>query len=109
MTETAPLLRVDDLHVHFRVRRGPLLRKKEVTIKAVDGVSFDVDAGETFSVVGESGCGKTTTAKSILNVERPTSGAVRWRGEDIRALDEAGARKFRAAVQAVFQIGRAHV
>jgi oligopeptide/dipeptide ABC transporter ATP-binding protein len=98
-----PLLRVDDLHVHYSVRRGPLLRKQDVTIKAVDGVSFDVAAGETFSVVGESGCGKTTTAKSILNIERPTRGAVRWRGKDIRTFDEAGAKAYRAAVQAVFQ------
>ena len=103
MSADAPLLRIDDLHVHFRVRRGPLFRKKEVVIKAVDGVSFDVNAGETFSVVGESGCGKTTTARAILAVEKPTAGAVRWRGRDVRDIDEAGAKAYRAAVQAVFQ------
>ena len=99
----APLLRVDDLNVRFAARRGLFQRGGNADVKAVDGVSFDVMAGETFSVVGESGCGKTTTARAILGVQKPTSGAVLWRGRDIAGLDAAGRRAFRAGVQAVFQ------
>jgi oligopeptide/dipeptide ABC transporter ATP-binding protein len=98
-----PLLSVDDLHVHFQVRRGPMLRREMMTLRAVDGVSFDVEAGQTFSIVGESGCGKTTTARTILKVETPTAGAVRWQGRSLAELDDAETRAYRAAVQAVFQ------
>ena len=100
---SAPLLRVDDLHVHFQVRRGSLLRRETVTLKAVDGITLDVQDGETFSIVGESGCGKSTTARTILNVETPTHGHVYWQGRDIAGLDAEGARAYRSAVQAVFQ------
>ena len=101
--DAAPLLAVDDLHVHFEVRRGPLLRRKLSTLKAVDGVSFEVREGETFSIVGESGCGKTTTARTVLHVETPTAGQVRWQGRDLATLEDAEVRAYRAAVQAVFQ------
>jgi oligopeptide/dipeptide ABC transporter ATP-binding protein len=97
------LLRVDDLHVHFPVRRGPLLRRTTVLLKAVDGVSFEVEQGETFSIVGESGCGKTTTARAILKVEVPTAGSIRWQGKSLQDLDQQGTRAYRSAVQAVFQ------
>jgi len=97
------MLRVDDLHVFFSVRRGSLLRRKTLTLKAVDGVSFDVKEGETFSIVGESGCGKTTTARSILKVETPTSGRILWHGRNLEDLDEQGMRAYRSAAQAVFQ------
>ena len=99
----APLLAVEDLHVHFHVRRGPLLRRETLLLKAVDGVSFDIEVGETFSIVGESGCGKTPTARTILTVETPTAGQVRWQGRSLAELDDAGTRSYRAAVQAVFQ------
>jgi len=97
------MLRVDDLHVFFPVRRGSLLRRQTLTLKAVDGVSFDVREGETFSIVGESGCGKTTTARAILKVETPTSGRVLWHGRNLEDVDEQGMRAYRSAVQAVFQ------
>src|SRR5262245_44764987 len=84
----APMLRVADLHVFFNVRRGPLLRRQTLTLKAVDGVSFDVKEGETFSIVGESGCGKTTTSRAILKVETPTSGNVLWQGRNLQDMDE---------------------
>jgi oligopeptide/dipeptide ABC transporter ATP-binding protein len=98
-----PLLSVDDLHVHFPVRRGPLLRRRTVTLKAVDGVSFEVREGETFSIVGESGCGKTTTARAILKVETPTSGSIHWHGRNLADIDEQETKAYRSAVQAVFQ------
>jgi peptide/nickel transport system ATP-binding protein/oligopeptide transport system ATP-binding protein len=98
-----PLLQVDDLHVFFPVRRGPVLRRKTVTLKAVDGVSFEVRQGETFSIVGESGCGKTTTARAILKVETPTSGSIHWQGKNLEHIDEQETKAYRSAVQAVFQ------
>ncbi len=98
-----PMLRVDDLHVFFRVRRGPLLQRETVTLKAVDGVSFDVRKGETFSIVGESGCGKTTTARAILKVETATSGSILWHGRNLEDIDEQETKAYRSAVQAVFQ------
>ena len=87
----------------FRVRRGPLLQRETVTLKAVDGVSFDVRQGETFSIVGESGCGKTTTARAILKVETPTSGSILWHGRNLEDIDEQETKAYRSAVQAVFQ------
>jgi oligopeptide/dipeptide ABC transporter ATP-binding protein len=98
-----PMLEVDDLHVFFPVRRGSLLRCKTLTLKAVDGVSFDIKEGETFSIVGESGCGKTTTARAILNVETPTGGTIRWQGKSLAEIDGQETRAYRSAVQAVFQ------
>ncbi len=98
-----PLLRVDDLHVQFNVKRGLFFNQKNVLLKAVDGVSFDINAGETFAIVGESGCGKSTTARTILTVETPTSGAVLWQGKSLTELDTPETRHYRASVQAVFQ------
>ena len=85
------------------MRRGPLLRRQTLTLKAVDGVSFDVKEGETFSIVGESGCGKTTTSRAILKVETPTSGSILWQGRNLADMDEQETRAYRSAVQAVFQ------
>lgn len=98
-----PLLHVDDLHVFFNVRHGSLLNRKTLLLKAVDGVSFDAKEGETFSIVGESGCGKTTTARAILNVEKPASGRILWNGLDIAEIDVDETKRYRSAVQAVFQ------
>ncbi|OFZ97860.1 MAG: peptide ABC transporter substrate-binding protein [Betaproteobacteria bacterium RIFCSPLOWO2_02_FULL_62_17] len=97
------LLRVDDLHVYFNIRRGSLLNPRMLVLKAVDGISFEVKSGETFSIVGESGCGKTTTARSILKVETPTRGGIFWRGNDLQNLDELETKAYRTSVQAVFQ------
>ncbi len=100
---SAPLIAVEDLRVYFPVRRGLPWRRRTVPLKAVDGVSFSIAPGETLSLVGESGCGKTTTARAILKLEEPTSGRVLWRGQELRTLTDPALRAYRAAVQAVFQ------
>jgi peptide/nickel transport system ATP-binding protein len=97
------ILQVDDLHVFFPVTRGFLFKRETLLIRAVDGISFDLKEGETFSIVGESGCGKTTTARAVLNVEAPTGGRVLWHGKDIQELNQEEMRAYRSAVQAVFQ------
>jgi len=98
-----PLLRVEDLHVFFDVRRGAWFDRETILLKAVDGVSFEAREGETFSIVGESGCGKTTTSRAVLKVERPRSGRILWNGLDIWEADDDETRAYRSAVQAVFQ------
>ena len=85
----AALLSFENTERYFPIARGVVRRRTVGHVRAVDGVSFAVEEGRTFALVGESGCGKTTTAKSILNVEKPTSGAVRWRGKDIREIGRA--------------------
>jgi oligopeptide/dipeptide ABC transporter ATP-binding protein len=98
----APLLEATRLTKHFAVRRG-LLGWSTGLVRAVDSISFRVDVGTTLGLVGESGCGKTTTSKLVLGLERPTAGAIRFDGADILTLDGAGRRRYRRAVQAVFQ------
>jgi oligopeptide/dipeptide ABC transporter ATP-binding protein len=98
----APLLEATRLTKHFAVRRG-LLGWSIGLVRAVDSISFRVEVGTTLGLVGESGCGKTTTSKLVLGLERPTAGAIRFDGADILTLDGAGRRRYRRAVQAVFQ------
>lgn len=97
-----PLLSVRDLKMHFPVRRGTFGR---VTghVKAVDGVNFDLWRGETLGLVGESGCGKSTTGRAILRLLQPTSGTVHFDGQDVSALDRDGLRALRRRMQIVFQ------
>jgi len=102
-TVPKPLLEVRDLKVHFPVARGSLFRPRRALIRAVDGVSFNVRQGETFGRVGESGCGKSTTARAILNLLRPTGGEVAWEGRRIDGLDERPMRPFRRQLQMIFQ------
>jgi oligopeptide/dipeptide ABC transporter ATP-binding protein len=97
-----PLLEVEGLTKHFTVRQGVLGRLTGV-VRAVDAVSFRIEPGTTLGLVGESGCGKTTTSRLILGLERPTAGAIRFEGADVLALDRGGMRGYRRAVQAVFQ------
>jgi oligopeptide/dipeptide ABC transporter ATP-binding protein len=94
---------VQDLKVHFHLGGGWFSRHKAGVVKAVDGVSFDLRPGETLGLVGESGCGKTTTARLVLLLERPTSGRIMFEGKDINQLKGAELRHYRANVQAVFQ------
>ena len=72
-------------------------------VRAVDDISFAIERGQTLGVVGESGCGKTTTAKLVLGLEEPTGGSIRFEGRDLQELDAAGRRHYRKSVQAVFQ------
>ena len=99
---TEPLLAVRDLVKHFPVRRG-LFGKRGATVRAVDGVSFDVMPGETLGLVGESGCGKTTTGRAVLRLVEPTSGAVSFGGTDVLALGAEPLRRLRRDMQIVFQ------
>ena len=102
MTDRAPLLEARGLTKHFPVRRG-FLSKPLGVVRAVDGVSFSIGVGKTLGVVGESGCGKTTTAKLVLRLEEPTGGALLFDGQDISGLDGREVMQYRKAVQAVFQ------
>ena len=98
-----PLLRVDRLRKHYAVTKGILFARTIGRVKAVDDISFTLQSGETLGLVGESGCGKTTTSKLILNLEEPTDGEVLLQGKPIHALSGDALRAFRATVQAVFQ------
>ena len=106
MTE-APLLKVDDLAVHFQLRTGGFSltgpRRSWRALKAVDGVSFTLKAGETLGIVGESGCGKSTLGRAVLRLIEPTSGHVAWLGQDFLDLDPADLRAERKSVQIIFQ------
>ena len=87
---------------HFRARGG-LFGGDRGVVRAVDGISFAIEGGRTLGVVGESGCGKTTTAKLVLGLEEPSGGSMRFEGRDLNELDAAGRRHYRKSVQAVFQ------
>lgn len=97
------LLEVNELKKYFPVTAGLLISRVWGWVKAVDGVSFTIRRGETFGLVGESGCGKTTTAKTILLLERPTAGTIRFKTHDITTLQGQQLKAHRAFVQAVFQ------
>src|ERR1043165_1835998 len=89
------ILEVRNLVKHFSVRGGGLLGAGSEVVKAVDGVSFSIKRGTTLGLVGESGCGKTTTGRCILLLERPTSGQIIFEGRDLTALSPAGLRTVR--------------
>jgi oligopeptide transport system ATP-binding protein len=102
MTDATPLLEVTDLVKHYAVRGG-ILRRRVGTVHAVDGVSFSVGVGETLGMVGESGCGKSTVARSVLRLVEPTSGSIRLNGVDVTHLGKADLRPHRRSMQIVFQ------
>ena len=97
------VLRVQDLAVHFKVREGGLFVGKDHILRAVNGVSFELNAGEALGIVGESGCGKSTLARAVLGLVKPDRGRVLWLGEDLGKLDEEALRKKREDLQIVFQ------
>jgi oligopeptide transport system ATP-binding protein len=102
VNDDAPLLEVRNLVKHFRVAGG-IFGGRSGLIRAVDGVSFELQRGETLGLVGESGCGKTTTGRCILQLERPTSGEVIFEGRDLTKLGEDELRAVRRKVQVIFQ------
>ena len=97
------LLRVEDLHVAFPVTEGVLRPREVASIRAVDGVSFELRRGETLSLVGESGCGKSTTALAIMRLQQATSGRILFDGADITQLGASAMKPFRRRMQMVFQ------
>ena len=99
----APLLEVRDLRMHFPITEGIMVRRDVGVVKAVDGVDFSVARGETLGLVGESGCGKTTTGRCILQLEQPTSGEIRFDGVDIAGLARAQVTALRRRIQVIFQ------
>jgi oligopeptide/dipeptide ABC transporter ATP-binding protein len=99
----APLLDVQGLQKYFPVNMGLFLQRQVAWVKAVDGVNFVMQAGETLGLIGESGCGKTTTSKLLLLQEKPTAGTIRFDGEDIVTLHGPDLMRYRREVQVVFQ------
>ena len=97
------IIELENIRKYFPITRGVLLRRLVGEVKAVDGVSFQIKEGETYSLVGESGCGKTTTARMVLQVETPSEGVMRFNGKDASQFTGAERREYRASVQAVFQ------
>jgi peptide/nickel transport system ATP-binding protein len=102
VSERSILLEVEDLKVHFPIRRG-VFKRTVGYVKAVDGVSFQLREGRTLALVGESGCGKTTTGKALLQLIPPTSGKVAYKGQAIAGLSRDAMRPLRAAMQIIFQ------
>lgn len=97
------LLQVENLVKHFPITQGVIVQRQVGAVRAVDGLSFQVYAGETLSLVGESGCGKSTTARLIMGLETPTSGKITFDGRDVVGLSKKGLRQIRREMQIVFQ------
>ncbi len=100
---TDAVIQLENCQKYFPMSRGLLIRRTIGQVKAVDGVSFEIRPGQTYSLVGESGCGKTTTAKMVLQVESPTGGLIRFHGKNMAEFNTADRKEYRASVQAVFQ------
>src|SRR5246127_2812925 len=98
-----PLLEVRGLRMHFPVTEGIVVHRKIGEVKAVDGIDFPVRRGETLGLVGESGCGKTTTGRCILRLEKPTAGAILYDGVDIAKLQPRDLVALRRRIQVIFQ------
>ena len=100
---TRELLRLEGVKKHYPVTTGLVLQRTVGMVKAVDGISFTIPEGQTYSLVGESGCGKTTTSRMVLMVEPPTEGEAFFQGNSMGSLTRAETREFRASAKAVFQ------
>ena len=100
--DSANLVEVDELRVHFPIRSG-IFKTTKGTVKAVDGVTFEVRRGETLGLVGESGCGKSTIGRAMIRLREPTGGSVRFDGVDLTSLKSGALRKMRRRMQIIFQ------
>jgi oligopeptide transport system ATP-binding protein len=103
MSEREKLLRIKDLVMHFPIKEGIIFKKEIAAVHAVDGVSFDIYKGETLGLVGESGCGKSTTGRAIMRIFKPTSGQVVFDGINLVDLSAEEMRKTRKHLQMIFQ------
>jgi oligopeptide/dipeptide ABC transporter ATP-binding protein len=100
---TEPLVEVRDLVKHFPITRGVIFQKQVAAVRAVDGVSFDVHRGETFGLVGETGCGKSTTARLLLRLLDPSGGSIRFAGEEVSGVKGERLKRLRGEMQMIFQ------
>ncbi len=103
MTQNGTLLQVRNLKMHFPITQGIVIQRQVGAVKAVDGISFDVQRGETLGLVGESGCGKSTTGRAILQLYRPTAGEVFFEGAKLTAMKGESLRRMRRRMQMIFQ------
>src|SRR3989338_6375490 len=97
------LIEVRDLKMHFPVTKGIVFQRQVGAIKAVDGVSFEIKKGETLGLVGESGCGKSTTGRAILQLYRPTAGEIKFGPTELTKLRSGDMRRMRRKMQMIFQ------
>jgi oligopeptide transport system ATP-binding protein len=103
MTADSILVQVRGLKMHFPITQGIVIQRQVGAVRAVDGLNFDIVRGETLGLVGESGCGKTTAGRSILQLYRPTAGTVQFRGEELTRLKGEKLRRIRRHMQMIFQ------
>ena len=103
LSGTAPLLSVRNLSVHYPIKRGFVVRREVARVRAVDGISFDIRAGETLGLVGESGSGKTTAAKAVIQLKKPDSGSIMFEGRELVGLSASAMRPIRRKMGMVFQ------
>ena len=103
MTDQELLVRVSGLKMYFPITRGIIIQRHVGDVKAVDGLNFDIYRGETLGLVGESGCGKSTTGRAILQLYRPTAGSVEFDGQNLIAMKGESLRHMRRRIQMIFQ------